>query len=105
MADLRLCLANLSKEAQVFGYDKRAVQIMQQLYPYDPQATPDYFTMLMAPLMVFVRKIFGSERHSVIFSLKQLRGIKRRRMAGYNPLYTMADAVRASGVMSRFCWI
>ena len=98
----KVMLGEFIKEAQVFGYDKRAVQIMQQLYHMTRKQRRIIFTMLMAPLMVFRKENIRQRTSLSDFSLKQLRGIKKDGEWQVTTLYTMADAVRASGVMSRF---
>lgn len=98
----KVMLGEFIKEAQVFGYDKRAVQVMQQLYYLTRKQRRIIFTMLMAPLTVFRKSNIRSRTSLSDFSLKQMRGMKKDGEWQVTTLYTVADAVKSSGVMSRF---
>ena len=60
------------------------------------------FTMLMAPLTVFRKSTIRSRTSLSDFSLNQLRGICEDGSWRVTTLYTVADAVKSSGFMSRF---
>lgn len=97
----KIILGQFLKEASVFNYDPRAIQILQQLYYLTRNQRKIVFTMLMAPLTVF-RKSNVRERTSLSdFSLRQLRGFKDGGEWKATTLYLIADAVKASKFMSR----
>lgn len=98
----KVMLGEFIKEAQVFGYDKRAVQVMQQLYYLTRKQRRIIFTMLMAPLTVFRKSNIRARTSLSDFSLKQIRGIRKEGDWRVTTLYTVADAVKSAGVMSRF---
>ena len=98
----KVMLGEFIKEAQVFGYDKQSVKIMQQLYHMTRKQRRIIFTMLMTPLTVFRKDNIRQRTSLSDFSLKQLRGMKKDDEWHVTTLYTIADAVKSSGVMSRF---
>lgn len=98
----KVMLGEFIKEAQVFGYDKRAVQVMQQLYYLTRKQRRIIFTMLMAPLTVFRKSNIRARTSLSDFSLKQIRGIRKEGDWRVTTLYTVADAVKSAGIMSRF---
>lgn len=98
----KVMLGEFIKEAQVFGYDRRAIQVMQQLYYMTRKQRRIIFTMLMAPLTVFRKSTIRSRTSLSDFSLNQLRGICEDGSWRVTTLYTVADAVKSSGFMSRF---
>ena len=98
----KIMLGEFIKEARLFGYDVRAVQIMQQLYYLTRRQRRIIFTMMLSPLMVF-RKSNIRERTSLSdFTLMQMRGMKYDEQWHVSTVYCVADAVKSSSVMSRF---
>lgn len=98
----KIMLGEFIKEARLFGYDARAIQIMQQLYYLTRRQRRIIFTMMLSPLMVF-RKSNIRERTSLSdFTLAQMRGRKHDEQWRVTTVYSVADAVKSSSVMSRF---
>ena len=98
----KIMLGEFIKEARLFGYDSRAIQIMQQLYYLTRRQRRIIFTMMLSPLMVF-RKSNIRERTSLSdFTLAQMRGIRHDEQWRVTTVYSVADAVKSSSVMSRF---
>lgn len=98
----KIMLGEFIKEARLFGYDARAVQIMQQLYYLTRRQRRIIFTMMLSPLMVF-RKSNIRERTSLSdFTLAQMRGTRHDEQWRVTTVYSVADAVKSSAVMSRF---
>ena len=98
----KIMLGEFIREARLFGYDKRAVMIMQQLYYLTRRQRRIIFTMMLSPLMVF-RKSNIRERTSLSdFTLAQMRGVHYDEQWHVTTVYSVADAVKTSSVMSRF---
>jgi len=98
----KIMLGEFMEEARIFGYNTEAIQTLQRLYDMSRRQRRIIFTMLMSPLAVFRKSSIRQRTSLSDFSLKQLRGIKEGNEWKVTTLYTMADAVKSSGIMSRF---
>ncbi len=98
----KIMLGEFIREARLFGYDSRAIQIMQQLYYLTRRQRRIIFTMMLSPLMVFRKSNIRSRTSLSDFTLAQMRGIKSDDGWRVTTVYSVADAVKSSSVMSRF---
>ena len=98
----KILLGELLNEAAFFGYNSRALQVMQHLYYLSRKQRKIIFTLMLAPLSVF-RKNSVRERTSLSdISLNQVRGmVSRDGKLRPVTLYTVADS-RSSAFMVKF---